>query len=149
MSENEIQEQDLNELLKIRREKLANLQAEGKDPFEITKFNRTHTSADVKDKFEELEGKDVVVAGRIMAKRIMGKASFYHIQDMQGKLQAYIKRDDVGEESYKDFKTYDIGDIVGVKGFVFKTQTGEISVHTHEITLLSKSLRPLPEKYHG
>ncbi|MBE5812993.1 MAG: lysine--tRNA ligase [Clostridiales bacterium] len=149
MSENEIQEQDLNELLKIRREKLANLQAEGKDPFEITKFNRTHTSADVKDKFEELEGKDVVVAGRIMAKRVMGKASFYHIQDMQGKLQAYIKRDDVGEESYKDFKTYDIGDIVGVKGFVFKTQTGEISVHTHEITLLSKSLRPLPEKYHG
>jgi len=149
MSENEIQEQDLNELLKIRREKLANLQAEGKDPFEITKFNRTHTSADVKDKFEELEGKDVVVAGRIMAKRVMGKASFYHIQDMQGKLQAYIKRDDVGEESYKEFKTYDIGDIVGVKGFVFKTQTGEISVHTHEITLLSKSLRPLPEKYHG
>ena len=149
MSENEIQEQDLNELLKIRREKLANLQAEGKDPFEITKFNRTHTSADVKDKFDELEGKDVIVAGRIMAKRVMGKASFYHIQDMQGKLQAYIKRDDVGEESYKDFKTYDIGDIVGVKGFVFKTQTGEISVHTHEITLLSKSLRPLPEKYHG
>lgn len=149
MSENEIQEQDLNELLKIRRDKLANLQAEGKDPFEVTKFNRTHTSADVKDKFDELEGKDVVVAGRIMAKRVMGKASFYHIQDMQGKLQAYIKRDDVGEEAYKDFKTYDIGDIVGVKGFVFKTQTGEISVHTHEIKLLCKSLRPLPEKYHG
>ena len=150
MSENEIQEQDLNELLKIRRDKLANLQAQGKDPFEVTKFNRTHTSDDVKNNFEELEGKDdVVVAGRIMAKRIMGKASFYHIQDMQGKLQAYIKRDDVGEESYKEFKTYDIGDIVGVKGFVFKTQTGEISIHTHEIKLLCKSLRPLPEKYHG
>ncbi|MBR1803122.1 MAG: lysine--tRNA ligase [Clostridia bacterium] len=150
-NQNNMQEQelDLNQLMKIRREKLAKLQEEGKDPFQIRKFNRTHTSQDVKDNFEELEGKDVTVAGRIMSKRIMGKASFCHIQDMQGQIQSYVSINDLGEESYKHFKEDDIGDIIGITGFVFKTKTGEISIHAKEVTLLSKSLRPLPEKFHG
>ncbi len=149
MEENVQPEVDLNELLKIRRDKLAELQAKGKDPFEITKFNRTYTSEEVFANYDELEGKEVVVAGRIMAKRIMGKASFCHIQDMQGKIQSYVSINDIGEEAYKEFKNYDLGDIVGIRGFVFKTKTGEISVHAEELTLLSKSLRPLPEKFHG
>ena len=154
MQENEMNniqepEVDMNQLLKVRREKLQELQEAGKNPFDITKFNRTHTSKDVIDNYDELEGKDVTIAGRMMAKRIMGKASFCHIQDMQGKLQSYVSTNDLGEESYKAFKTYDIGDIIGITGFVFKTRTGEISVHAKEVTLLSKSLRPLPEKFHG
>ena len=154
MQENEMNntqepEVDMNQLLKVRREKLQELQEAGKNPFDITKFNRTHTSKDIIDNYDELEGKDVTIAGRMMAKRIMGKASFCHIQDMQGKLQSYVSTNDLGEESYKAFKTYDIGDIIGITGFVFKTRTGEISVHAKEVTLLSKSLRPLPEKFHG
>ena len=148
-SENQEEELDLNHLLQIRREKLAKLKEEGKDPFTITKFNRTHTSKDVIDNYNELEGKDVTVAGRIMAKRIMGKASFCHIQDGEGKIQSYVSINDLGEESYKQFKEYDIGDIIGITGFVFKTRTEEISIHAKEVTLLSKSLRSLPEKFHG
>ena len=146
---NQEQEQDLNQLMLVRREKLEKLQKEGKNPFEITKFNRTHTSKDIKDNYEELEGQDVTVAGRIMAKRIMGKASFCHIQDSNGKIQSYVSINELGEESYKAFKEDDIGDIIGITGFVFKTKTGEISVHAKEVTLLSKSLKPLPEKFHG
>ena len=146
---NQEQEQDLNQLMLVRREKLEKLQKEGKNPFEITKFNRTHTSKDIKDNYEELEGKDVTVAGRIMAKRIMGKASFCHIQDSNGKIQSYVSINELGEESYKAFKEDDIGDIIGITGFVFKTKTGEISIHAKEVTLLSKSLKPLPEKFHG
>lgn len=152
MQENEnLQEQelDMNQLMKVRRDKLEKLKQEGKNPFEITKFNRTHTSKQIVDNYDELEGKDVTVAGRIMAKRIMGKASFVHIQDCDGKIQSYVSINDLGEESYKDFKEDDIGDIIGITGFVFKTRTGEISIHAKELTLLSKSLRPLPEKYHG
>ena len=153
MSENtnNIQEQelDMNHLMKIRKEKLDELKAQGKDPFEITKFNRTHTSKDVKDNYDKLEGKDVTVAGRIIAKRIMGKASFCTIQDMQDRIQSYVSINDLGEESYKEFKTFDIGDIIGITGFVFKTRTEEISIHAKEVTLLTKSLRPLPEKFHG
>ena len=152
MSENEnvnLEEQDMNQLLKVRREKLDELRQNGKDPFEITKYDRTHTSKDIKDNYEQLEGKDVKIAGRIMAKRIMGKASFCHIQDMQGKIQSYVSTNDLGEENYKEFKTYDIGDIIGIEGFVFKTKTEEISVHAKKLTLLTKSLRPLPEKFHG
>lgn len=152
MQENENaqeQELDINQLMKVRREKLEKLKQEGKNPFEITKFNRTHTSKQIVDNYEELEGKDVTIAGRIMAKRIMGKASFVHIQDCDGKIQSYVSINDLGEESYKDFKEDDIGDIIGITGFVFKTRTGEISIHAKELTLLSKSLRPLPEKYHG
>ena len=133
----------------VRREKLDKLKQDGKDPYEITKFNRTHTSKQIMDNYDELEGKDVTVAGRIMAKRIMGKASFCHIQDSEGKIQSYVSINDLGEESYKSFKEDDIGDIIGITGFVFKTRTGEISIHAKEVTLLSKSLRPLPEKYHG
>ena len=140
---------DTEKLVEIRKDKLSELREKGKDPFEITKFNRTHTSKEIKENYESLEGQDVVIAGRIMGKRIMGKASFCHIQDMFGRLQLYVSTNDLGEESYKEFKTYDIGDIIGVKGFVFKTRTEEISVHAKEITLLTKSLRPLPEKYHG
>ena len=147
--ENVNDEIDMNHLMKIRREKLEELQAKGENPFDVTKYDRTHNSKQVIDNYDELEGKDVSVAGRIMAKRIMGKASFCHIQDMQGKLQSYVSLNDLGEEKYKEFKTYDIGDIVGIKGFVFKTKTGEITVHAKEIKLLSKSLRPLPEKFHG
>ena len=142
-------EQDINQLLKVRREKLANLQAEGKDPFVITKYDVTHHSMEIKDNYDTLEGKKVSVAGRMMFKRVMGKASFCNVQDLQGNIQAYVARDDIGEDSYKDFKKYDVGDILGIKGFVFKTKTGEISIHAKEVTLLSKSLQILPEKYHG
>ncbi len=147
--QNQEQEVDVNQLMQIRRDKLTKLKEEGKNPFEITKFNRTHTSKQVVDNYEELEGKDVTVAGRIMAKRIMGKASFCHIQDGDGRIQSYISINELGEESYKQFKEDDIGDIIGITGFVFKTKTGEISIHAKEVTLLSKSLRPLPEKFHG
>ena len=151
MSENNNVEQelDMNQLMKVRKEKLDKLKEEGKDPYKITKFNRTHTSQEIKDNYDELEGKDVTIAGRIMAKRIMGKASFCHIQDNEGKIQSYVSINDLGEESYKAFKEDDIGDIIGITGFVFKTRTGEISIHAKEVTLLSKSLRPLPEKFHG
>ncbi len=144
-----VQEQDINQLLKVRREKLANLQEAGKDPFQITKYDVTHHSTDIKDHFEALEGQIVRVAGRIMSKRIMGKASFCNIQDLPGNIQSYVARDSVGEESYADFKKYDVGDIVGIEGEVFRTKTGEISIHAQVITLLSKSLQILPEKYHG
>lgn len=146
---NEEQELDLSQLMKVRRDKLEKLKQEGKNPYRITKFNRTHTSKQVKDNYDELEGKDVTVAGRLMAKRIMGKASFCHIQDSEGKIQSYVSINELGEESYKEFKEYDIGDIIGITGFVFKTKTGEISIHAKAVTLLSKSLRPLPEKFHG
>jgi len=146
---NQEPELDLNQLLQIRRDKLSKLKEEGKDPFEITKFNRTHTSKEIVENYDELEGKDVTIAGRIMAKRIMGKASFCHIQDADGRIQSYVSINDLGEESYKQFKEDDIGDIIGITGFVFKTRTGEISIHAKELTLLSKSLRPLPEKFHG
>ena len=146
---NEGQELDLNQLMLVRREKLDKLKQEGKDPYKITKFNRTHKSKEIIDNYEELEGKEVVVAGRLMAKRIMGKASFCHVQDSEGKIQSYVSINDLGEESYKTFKEDDIGDIIGITGFVFKTKTGEISIHAKEVTLLSKSLRPLPEKFHG
>lgn len=149
MENNHEEELDLNQLMKVRREKLDKLRQEGKDPYKITKFNRTHTSQEIKDNYDELEGKDVTVAGRIMAKRIMGKASFCHIQDSTGKIQSYVSINELGEESYKEFKEDDIGDIIGITGFVFKTRTGEISIHAKEVTLLSKSLRPLPEKFHG
>ena len=143
------QEQDLGQLLKVRREKLAALQEKGKDPFQIMKYDVTHHSADVKEQFTEMEGKQVSVAGRIMSKRIMGKASFCNIQDLKGNIQSYVARDSIGEESYGEFKKYDVGDIVGIEGEVFKTKTGEISVHAAKVTLLSKSLQILPEKYHG
>ena len=143
------QEQDINQILKNRREKLANLQAAGKDPFQITKYDVTHHSQEILDHYDELEGKEVTVAGRMMFKRVMGKASFCNIQDLQGSIQAYVARDLIGEESYKDFKKYDIGDILGIRGEVFKTKTGETSIHASEVILLSKSLQVLPEKYHG
>lgn len=143
------QEQDINQLLKVRREKLASLQENGKDPFEITKYDVTHHSLEIKNGFDSLEGKEASVAGRIMSKRVMGKASFCNIQDLQGNIQSYVARDSIGEESYADFKKYDVGDIVGIRGEVFKTKTGEISIHAAEVTLLSKSLQILPEKYHG
>ncbi|WP_455057961.1 lysine--tRNA ligase [Jutongia sp.] len=142
-------EQDVNALLKVRHEKLANLQEAGKDPFQITKYDVTVHSQDIRDRYEELEGQEVSLAGRMMFKRVMGKASFCNIQDLKGKMQLYVARDEIGEESYADFKKYDIGDILGVKGKVFKTKTGEISVHAEEIVLLSKSLQILPEKHHG
>ena len=142
-------QEELSTLLKVRREKLQNLQNEGKDPFTITKYNVAIHSHDIKDRFEELEGQEVTIAGRMMFKRVMGKASFCNIQDLKGNIQSYVARDDIGEESYKDFKKYDIGDILGIKGFVFKTKTGEISVHAKEVLLLSKSLQILPEKHHG
>ncbi len=143
------QEQDLGQLLKVRREKLAALQAEGKDPFKITKYEVSRHSEEIKAAFEELEGKEVSIAGRMMSKRVMGKASFCHIQDLQGTIQSYVARDSVGDAPYAEFKKYDIGDLVGIRGTVFKTKTGEISVHAQEITLLSKSLQILPEKFHG
>ena len=142
-------EQNLNEILKLRRVKLATLQAAGKDPFVITKFDQTHHSADIKANFDELEGKTVSIAGRMMFKRVMGKASFCNVQDLKGSIQAYVARDSIGEESYAYFKKYDVGDIIGITGEVFKTKTGEISVHASAVTLLSKSLQILPEKYHG
>ena len=143
------QEQDLNQLLKVRREKLAELQANGKDPFQIVKYDVTHHSQEIKDQFDTLEGKTVTVAGRMMSKRIMGKASFCHVQDLQGTIQSYVARDAVGEEPYKEFKKLDVGDIIGIRGEVFRTKTGEISIHAAEITLLTKSLQVLPEKFHG
>ena len=143
------QEQDINQLLKVRREKLADLQERGKDPFRITKFDVTHHSQEIKDDFEALEGKTVTIAGRMMSKRVMGKASFCNVQDLKGNIQCYVARDNVGEEEYKDFKKYDIGDIVGITGEVFRTKTGEISIHVANVTLLSKSLQILPEKFHG
>ncbi len=142
-------EQDPGQLLRVRREKLAALQAAGCDPFVITKFDVTHHSAEIKDDFDALEGKEVVVAGRMMSKRVMGKASFCNVQDLKGGIQCYVARDAVGEDSYKDFKKFDIGDIIGVRGEVFKTKTGEISIHASAVTLLSKSLQVLPEKFHG
>ena len=146
---NQTQEMDINHLMQIRREKLFELQKEGKDPYKITKFDRTNTAGEIKSNYEKFEEKDVTVAGRIIAKRIMGKASFCTIQDCDEKIQSYVSINDLGEESYKAFKTWDIGDIIGITGFVFKTRTEEISVHAKEVTLLSKSLRPLPEKFHG
>ncbi len=146
---NQEQEQDLNKLMQVRREKLEELQKEGKNPFAITKYDRTETAGQIKSNYEEFEGKDVSIAGRIIAKRIMGKASFCTIQDSNGTIQSYVSINDLGEESYKAFKTFDIGDIIGIKGFVFKTRTEEISVHAKEVILLTKSLRPLPEKFHG
>ena len=143
------QAQDINQIRKNRREKLANLQAAGKDPFQITKYEVGYHSLEIIRNYNELEGKEVTVAGRMMFKRVMGKASFCNVQDLQGSIQIYVARDNVGEESYKDFKKYDIGDILGVRGEVFKTKTGEISIHASEVTLLSKSLQVLPEKYHG
>ena len=143
------QELDINHLMQIRRDKLKELQEQGKDPYQITKFDRTNTAGEIKANYEAFEQKDVTVAGRIIAKRIMGKASFCTIQDCDEKIQSYVSINDLGEESYKEFKTWDIGDIIGITGFVFKTRTEEISVHAKEVTLLSKSLRPLPEKFHG
>ena len=148
-TQNRQQEQDINQLLKVRREKLAVLQEAGRDPFQITKYDVTHHSLEITDHFDTLEGKSVSIAGRVMSKRVMGKASFCNVQDLQGDIQCYVARDSVGEEPYADFKKYDVGDIVGVEGEVFKTKTGEISVHASKVTLLSKSLQILPEKYHG
>ena len=143
------QEQDRSEQARIRREKLAALQEAGKDPFQIVKYDVTHHSQEIKDNFEALEGMTVSIAGRLMSKRVMGKASFCHVQDLQGTIQSYVARDDLGEEAYKDFKKLDLGDIVGIKGVAFRTKTGEISVHAKELVLLSKSLQVLPEKFHG
>ncbi len=142
-------QQDVNELIRVRREKLAQLQADGKDPFQITKYDVTHHSTEIKDNFEEMEGKTVRIAGRVMSKRVMGKASFCNVQDLKGNIQSYVARDSIGEEPYADFKKFDVGDIVGIEGEVFKTKTGETSVHAMKVTLLSKSLQVLPEKYHG
>mgnify|MGYP000280871663 FL=1 len=144
-----VQEQDINQLRKVRREKFADLQANGKDPFQITKYDADAHSQEIKDNFETMEGKKVSIAGRIMSKRVMGKASFCNVQDLQGNIQSYVARDCVGEEAYKDFKKMDIGDIVGIKGEVFRTKMGEISIHAEEVTLLAKSLQILPEKFHG
>ena len=144
-----VQEQDIHQLLKVKREKLANLQEAGKDPFQITKYDVTHHSTDIKNNFEELEGKTVRIAGRVMSKRVMGKASFCNVQDLPGNIQVYVARDSIGEESSADFKKYDVGDIVGIEGEVFKTKTGETSIHAAKVTLLSKSLQILPEKFHG
>lgn len=141
--------QDLNELLKVRREKLADLKDNGKDPFQIMKYDVTHHSAEIAEQFETLEGKEVSIAGRLMSKRVMGKASFCNIQDKKGKVQIYVKRDEVGDEVYADFKKFDVGDIVGIKGQVFRTHTGEVSVKATEVVLLTKSLQILPEKFHG
>ena len=143
------QQQDVNQLLKVRREKLAALQEAGKDPFQITKFDVTHHSQAVKDNFDALEGKNVTIAGRMMFKRVMGKASFCNIQDLKGSIQCYVARDSIGEDAYADFKKYDVGDILGISGEVFRTKTGEMSIHAASVTLLSKSLQILPEKFHG
>ena len=151
MEENntKVQEQDLNQLLKVRREKLANLQEAGKDPFQITKYDVTHHSTEVKENFEELKGTTVTIAGRMMSKRVMGKASFCNVQDKPGNIQVYVARDSIGEQCYADFKKYDVGDLVGIEGEVFETKTGEKSIHATKVTLLAKSLQILPEKYHG
>ena len=145
----ELSGEKLNEILRIRRDKLAALQAEGNDPFALTKYDVTHHSEEIRRDFESLEGKTVSIAGRMMSKRVMGKASFCHVQDLQGKMQVYVARDSVGETPYAAFKKFDVGDIIGVKGEVFRTKTGEISVHAAELVLLSKSLQVLPEKFHG
>ena len=142
-------QQDVNQLVQVRYDKLHELQANGKNPFEITKYDVTHHSTEIKDNFETLDGQEVSVAGRMMFKRVMGKASFCNVQDLKGRIQIYVARDEIGEDSYKDFKKYDVGDILGIKGKVFKTQTGEISIHAQSVTLLSKSLQILPEKFHG
>ena len=144
-----VQEQDLNQLRKVRREKLAELQGSGKDPFVITKYDQTHHSVEVKENYEELEGKQVSIAGRMMSKRVMGKASFCNVQDLKGNIQSYVARDSIGEKNYKEFKKLDVGDVIGIEGEVFKTKTGEISIHASHVTLLSKSLQILPEKFHG
>ena len=144
-----VQEQDLNQLRKVRREKLAELQQNGRDPFVITKYDQTHHSREIKDNFDELEGKQVSIAGRMMSKRVMGKASFCNVQDLEGNIQSYVARDSIGEENYKEFKKLDVGDVIGIEGEVFKTKTGEMSIHASHVTLLSKSLRILPEKFHG
>ena len=146
MAENntKVQEQDLNQLLKVRREKLANLQEAGKDPFQITKYDVTHHSTEVKENFETLQGSIVRIAGRMMSKRVMGKASFCNVQDKPGNIQVYVARDSIGEESYADFKKYDVGDLVGIEGEVFETKTGEKSIHATKVTLLAKSLQILP-----
>ena len=149
MAEQNNNQQDLNQLIQVRYDKLHELQANGKDPFVITKYDVTHHTADIREHFDEMEGAEVTVAGRMMFKRVMGKASFCNIQDLKGKIQAYVARDNIGEDSYKDFKKYDVGDILGIKGTVFKTKTGEISIHATEVVLLSKSLQILPEKFHG
>lgn len=143
------QEQDLNQLRKVRREKLAELQQNGRDPFVITKYDQTHHSREIKDNFDELEGKQVSIAGRMMSKRVMGKASFCNVQDLEGNIQSYVARDNIGEENYKEFKKLDVGDVIGIEGEVFKTKTGEMSIHASHVTLLSKSLQILPEKFHG
>ena len=143
------QEQELSELLQIRRDKLAALQAQGNDPFRIVKFDQQYYSTEITERYDELCDTAVSIAGRMMSKRIMGKASFAHLLDCKGDIQIYVRRDDIGEENYTAFKTMDIGDIIGVTGIVFKTKTGEISIHAQSVTLLSKSLRPLPEKFHG
>ena len=147
--QNNGQEQDLNQLRKVRREKLAELQQNGKDPFVITKYEQTHHSQEIKDNFDELEGKTVSIAGRMMSKRVMGKASFCNVQDLKGNIQSYVARDSVGEENYKEFKKLDVGDVIGIEGEVFRTKTGEMSIHAAHVTLLSKSLQILPEKFHG
>ena len=147
--QNNGQEQDLNQLRKVRREKLAELQQNGKDPFVITKYDQTHHSQEIKDHFDELEGKTVSIAGRMMSKRVMGKASFCNVQDLKGNIQSYVARDSVGEENYKEFKKLDVGDVIGIEGEVFRTKTGEMSIHASHVTLLSKSLQILPEKFHG
>ncbi|MEE1314584.1 MAG: OB-fold nucleic acid binding domain-containing protein, partial [Faecalimonas sp.] len=144
-----VQEPDINQLRKVRREKLAELQESGRDPFEITKYEQDAHSQSIKDAFDAMEGKKVSIAGRMMSKRVMGKASFCHIQDLEGTIQSYVARDSVGEDAYKEFKRMDIGDVVGIEGEVFRTKMGEISVHAEKVTLLSKSLQILPEKYHG
>ena len=143
------QEQDINQLRKVRREKLAGLQEAGADPFKITTYDQTHHAREIRDNYDELEGKEVSIAGRLMAKRVMGKASFCNVQDLSGNIQCYVARDFVGEDAYKAFKKFDIGDIVGIVGEVFTTKMGEISVHAQKVTLLSKSLQILPEKFHG
>ena len=145
----ELTQQELSEQNRIRREKLAQMQEAGKDPFQIVKYDVTHHSDEIRANFDALENKDVCIAGRLMSKRIMGKASFCNIQDRNGLMQSYVSKNDIGEEDYAAFKKYDIGDIIGIKGFVFTTKMGEISVHAHSVTLLSKSLQMLPEKFHG
>ena len=149
MNRNQEQEQDVDRLMQVRLDKLRELQAEGRDPFETVKYDVTQHSMEIKNSYADFEGKEVCVAGRMMSKRVMGKASFCGILDLQGSIQAYVARDSIGEEPYRDFKKLDIGDIIGIKGTVFKTKTGEISIHASELTLLAKSMKPLPEKYHG
>ena len=149
MAEQNNNQQDLNQLLQVRYDKLHELQENGKDPFVITKYDVTNHSTDIVENFDTMEGKPVSIAGRMMFKRVMGKASFCNIQDLKGRIQVYVARDNIGEEIYKDFKKSDIGDIWGVKGYAFRTKTGEISIHAEEMTLLSKSLQILPEKFHG